>query len=64
MEDEWTRDPDGSYVNATKWRIKLIGRDCWQITRPNGFRADAYVYPTLAAAQARVTTVYAVQNVA
>lgn len=62
--DDWTRQPDGSYVNAAGWKIKLVAQGCWRITRPNGFHADQHVWPTLDAAQHQVATTYARQNVA
>lgn len=64
MEDEWTRDPaDGSYVNAAGWKIRISGQHCYQIKRPNGFRADNTAYPTLELAKDRVA-VYACEDVA
>lgn len=62
--EPWNREPDGSYLNTSGWRVKMIAQRCWQITRPNGFRADNLVYRTAAEAQGRVDAVYARQNVA
>lgn len=63
--ETWTRQPDdGSYRNADGWRIKMIAQGCWQITRPNGFLADHFVYPTAEEAQDRVDRRYSRLNTA
>lgn len=62
---EWVRDEQGAYVNADGWRIKLIAQGCWEITRPNGFKADAqHVWPSLDAAKDHVDNHLARQGVA
>jgi hypothetical protein len=60
----WTRQDNGSYRNADGWTITMVAAHCWRITRPNGFHADLFVYPTAEQAQARVPRYARLQIVA
>lgn len=62
----WVPNGKGSartYTNYNGWTINRH-QGGWAITRPNGFRADRSIYPSLFEAKYQVENRYALQEVA
>jgi hypothetical protein len=59
----WLRTGRGEYRNEAGWVIRKAAGG-WTITRPNGFRADRFVWPSLFEAKHQVDTRLALQPVA